>query len=692
MSLVNTIFLLAIKIPNTLLILKGVKFVFLTLIIICAISCNKTSSINGSNKTWGKEKIENHLKIASNRSIKKEIRLAHLDSVLEETKFLKKDTIKRSILSTVANSYYRLGELDTSYKINKEILRLSSSIDDSIGLGKSTYDLGLYYSSVDKLDSAYSYFFRSEKIYNTIGDELSAGEALLAMAITQKNVKDYVGSEANSVKAVQLLQKINNKRYLASAYNNLGTVSRRLGNFDEAINYYKISQDYRRELDNNSILLVGSLNNIGTVYTDKKYYAAAISHFNEALTYDSLQYNKPKTYARLLDNLAYAKYLSGDINTFPDLFFKALHIRDSVNDRLGSVTSNLRIARVYHDKGDTAHAKEYVYTAYQKAKQATYNDGILESLNLLMKVSPPQEGIAYGEEYIRISDSLQKEERAFQNKFARIRYETDTLEVEKEKATRTTKRLSFILLVFVILFLIVYIFIQRRSARKELEYQEGQQKSNEEIYGLMLAQQSKLEEGKHIEKLRISEELHDGILSRLFGIRLSLDSLNRKQGDDIAIKREAYLEELKELGQEIRQISHDLNDAKFTADTVFPDVLMNLLKEQCGPYSLSYDLISDPDINWEEISNAKKIHVYRIIQESLTNIKKHAKAENVTVIFEKIDSGIELTIEDDGIGMETSKVKSGIGLKNIKSRVTKIAGSYNFNSKIGDGTQIKISF
>ena len=72
----------------------------------------------------------------------------------------------------------------------------------------------------------------------------------------------------------------------------------------------------------------------------------------------------------------------------------------------------------------------------------------------------------------------------------------------------------------------IYIILAQRAKNKELKFAKQQQETNEEIYNLMLSQQDKVDEARALEKKRISEELHDGILGRLFGTRLSLDSLN----------------------------------------------------------------------------------------------------------------------------------------------------------------------
>lgn len=637
--------------------------------------------------------FEKYRRLVKNTSIKKSDRFKYVDSMVDYTRDLPRDTLMRKYFLDIATSYGNLDVEDSSYIYNHRALKLSSLINDSIGLAKSNYILGLHHLNNDVLDSAYSYFYNSEKLYDKIHNIKAGGYSALAMAITQKNVRDYVGAQESSIKAIRLFEKIDEKRYLASSYNNLAIVSKSLGEYESSIDYYKKVYEYREELKKGDKLLNSStLNNLGMVYMDMGDYPEAISNFKKGLLYDSLEIKKPKAYVRLIDNLGYAEYKNGDMDSFPDLLLEALNKSREENDRIAMVSSGVHLSEIYFENGNVELSKYYAENAYKTAKEITYNDGILGSLELLMDASDPNDGIAYGQEYIRISDSLQMQERAFQNKFARVRFETDQLEVAKNKATETSRRLIIIFSISVIIFLIGYILLQRRNNRKELEYQEGQQKANEEIFNLMLAQQGKVEEGKHLAKQRISEELHDGILSRLFGLRLSLDSLNNKHGKDVETLRSSYIDQLKDLGQEIRKISHDLNNETFTQDTLYPDVLKKLLKDQFEAQQVTYDFLYDHTINWDLISNSKKVHVYRIIQECLMNINKHANAQHITVTFKSLHDNVQLTIEDDGVGMDTGKARSGIGMKNIKSRVAQIAGSYKIISKMNLGTQIQISF
>jgi two-component system NarL family sensor kinase len=277
------------------------------------------------------------------------------------------------------------------------------------------------------------------------------------------------------------------------------------------------------------------------------------------------------------------------------------------------------------------------------------------------------------------------------NQFARIRFETDEIEKKNKEISKQKDLFIAISAVLVMFGIFVYIIRKQQERNKELKFSRAQQEKNEEIYNLMLSQQRKLEEGRQQEKKRISQELHDGVLSKLFGTRLNLDSLNMKNDQKAIQVRSKYIDELKSIEKEIRQISHDLNTEIYDSNLGYTEVISNLIASQALLGNLEYKFQSDSDISWETISNKVKIHLYRIIQEALQNINKHANAKNIRITFKKIEETLLVSITDDGVGFDSSKIKNGIGLKNIKSRVKEIGGKLQLNSAVGGGTNININ-
>ena len=236
----------------------------------------------------------------------------------------------------------------------------------------------------------------------------------------------------------------------------------------------------------------------------------------------------------------------------------------------------------------------------------------------------------------------------------------------------------------------MYIIKSQREKNKELQLQKQQQEANEEIYKLMLSQQEKIDEARSVEKNRISQEMHDGILGRLFGARLSLDSLNLVNTDEAKAKRSNYISELKNIEDDIRKVSHELN-SDFVNQSGYFNMVNNLVETQMTAYNIDYMFKVDSNINWDMLDNKIKIHLYRILQETMQNIYRHAKSTLVDIEFYLDKNKLNLKITDNGVGFDQTKTKNGIGLKNIKDRLKEINGFFNVTSQINKGTSIIIT-
>ena len=193
------------------------------------------------------------------------------------------------------------------------------------------------------------------------------------------------------------------------------------------------------------------------------------------------------------------------------------------------------------------------------------------------------------------------------------------------------------------------------------------------------------------ERVRISEELHDGVLARLFGIRMGMGFLD--MGDDLETKEQYdyYMKEMQGAEQEIRTLSHALKNDELSAKTDFPLLLKELLIEQARLGSFNHRFVNDPDVAWNQISEQIKINLYRIAQEALHNVIKYAGCQSVEVSIRKRDKQIEMKISDDGRGFVVKKKAKGIGIRNMKSRSKQIGAEFLIRSELNQGTTIEIN-
>ncbi|MFH6767763.1 sensor histidine kinase [Gaetbulibacter aquiaggeris] len=570
---------------------------------------------------------------------------------------------------------------------------LSKPNKDSLTIAIANYTIGELYRYSLVADSAYAYYHKAEKVFKRKNLQYQLAKTFYGIAVIQCNEKDFTGSEVTSIEALSLLDQLKETNDVNECksfiYNNLGLVFGELEQFNESILYYKKAIELKEKLNgNNKRTLDNSKNNLALSYKKSGQYDLAIASYSQILKDKNLIIERPDFYALVIDNYAHTLYLAKDLTELPDLFLKALKICDSIGANYNSIIINQHLAEYYYDIKNIDSAKYYAHKAKNIAENY-HNDELLTSLLLLSKIEEDSLAVLYYNKYIKLNDSLVKNERNVRNKFARIRFETKEIEQKNIQFAREKLWLTIISIILLISALLIYIIITQRSKNNELRFVQKQQEANEEIYNLMLSQQEKIEEARVLEKKNISQELHDGVLGRLFGTRLSLDSLNMAASEEAITTRAKYIQDLKKIEEDIRKVSHELN-ADFIGGSGFLDIIKTLLDSQTMAYKLNYEFNHDDAINWEDISNKKKIHLYRIIQESLHNIYKHANANYIKIGIRLKNNVILLSITDDGSGFDVNKAKSGIGLKNINSRVNEINGEIRINSKKGEGTTVEI--
>lgn len=628
----------------------------------------------------------------NNLSLKQRLELAQKASNLSSQLNIDTTTILNN--RNLSFLYLMLDDFEPFRKVNHENLELALKLKDTFVIAVANSNLGYYYLDRQQ-DSAYYYYFNALKSYSALNDIASQASILINLGKIQLIEKDYVGCEETAIQALKLLQKLpRTERNLERQwilYNRLGIVSTELKQFDKSIKYFDEAIQISEKMNHGDSNKYTAINNKANIFRKKGDFKRAIELYNEVLSQNNLFDEDPTFYPLILENIAITKFESKDTDytRMEQMLKTAYKLSDSLDDQITKLTVTLDLSKFYKGINQNDSALLYAQKSYSVSKERNNNDILLESMLILSDLKPGDEGKKYLNEHIKLSDSLLFKERAARNKFARIAFETDEIERENERITRERMWLMVLSGGLILTLILLYIIITQRSKNKELRLMQEQQKANEEIYNLMLTQQDKVEEARTNEKKRISQELHDGILGRLFGTRLSLDSLNFSEDKEAIKTRSNYISELKTIEEDIRKISHDLN-TDFVSGSGFMDILNELIDKQSKAYQFEYEFKHKDHINWEDVSNKTKINIYRIIQESLQNIYKHANAKTVKISFKPKNHVICLKISDDGKGFDIHKSKKGIGLKNISSRVSELNGKVNFNSEINQGTTITI--
>jgi len=674
---------------NQNLLKKYSQIVLLLFLILfgCTKKDNLYKSLNPS-----KDSLSIYLSLANDIDLSRKLKQEYNEKALTIILSEKDDSLNKVNLFKVANRYYNMNDLKSYGRISQLVVARSLNSNDSVNLAKGYSYLGDYYSSQSISDSAFLVYFKAEKIYKQVDDKINLAKTYLSKADLQFKESDLFESEITIFKALKILKDQKNvSDLLYQCYNLLGILYNEREEYNRALEFHNkalgILKD--RSIPSDLQLKATSFNNIGFVYLNMKNYKNAKLNFSEGIKQKNLFQESTSLYAMLLDNLAYSKIKLNEFEDIPKQFYVSLKIRDSLDLTSGIILNKIHLSEFYAIKKDTFQAIQLSKQALNLSKKSNKLRNTLEALKQLAVVDP-KNASEYSKEYIQLNDKLLKAERKMGEKFSRIEYETNEIKDQNSSLQEKNKTLVYVFSICTLLGLFFYVYKTQQAKNRELLFKQQQQIANEDIYNLMISQQNEIELTRIKEKKKVAQDLHDGVLGRMFGIRISLDSLDKLDESDAIAKRKKYLTELKNVEQDIREISHDLNREKSELINNFVSILSKLFEDQINTYSSKLITAFDPDIKWDLISNMVKINLYRIVQEGLQNCNKYAKADIIRVEFKNENSDLVLTIEDDGIGFNTNKTKNGIGLHNIEYRAKECKGTVTIKSAKGEGTILTI--
>ncbi|GAB3897140.1 sensor histidine kinase [Spirosoma agri] len=237
--------------------------------------------------------------------------------------------------------------------------------------------------------------------------------------------------------------------------------------------------------------------------------------------------------------------------------------------------------------------------------------------------------------------------------------------------------------VFIIIFVAYY---QQKQAKQLLALKELQEQHRRELMAATFR-------GQEEERRRLAEDLHDGIGTMLSVTKMSLNQLERQiEGDTIRMNLQITKTRLMidETMTNVRRISRDL--VPTTLERFGLIAALEELIDRASDHELQVHL-NCPE-HMDQLSPAIDLMLYRIAQELVNNAIRHARAHSVTVQLQFDNEAVRLSVLDDGVGFDfdavTENKLSGLGLRNIESRLSVVDGHATFDVAPGRGSQIHV--
>ena len=231
-------------------------------------------------------------------------------------------------------------------------------------------------------------------------------------------------------------------------------------------------------------------------------------------------------------------------------------------------------------------------------------------------------------------------------------------------------------------------FIRDITERKKAE--ENLKLMEQKILDQKIQEQKKISraiiQGQEEEKNRIGQELHDNINQILASAKIYL-SVAAKKNEVIKESLKYPMKLIDSSIEQIRLLSHkQVTPLKnINLEELVHELLDGLKKNKITKTDFTYSASN------EHLSDDLKLNIYRIIQEQLNNILKHADAKNVAILLKEQNNAVNIIITDDGKGFRVDSKRKGIGISNMLNRIESYNGKMEINSSPGHGCKINVA-
>lgn len=607
--------------------------------------------------------------------------------------------LKTNSDSVRARTYYRLANSWAA----TDTLKASSYLSKGKACSKNNaYNQALYYYSLGQLyfdtdiGKSEAAFMNADKALS----HFSTKEAFLYRALSWSNYaglqqrKDNYKITADLMlkKVIPLTEKSGDKFQMATNYMNLALIFTNTSQYEKAKGYYLKAIGLFKKLSSADAKLI---------YT---YLYAAKNHAY-------LQEYKPAKV--MLDN---ARSL---VSAYPEsmhyidyLIAEAVYFRTvkAYNKALESIGKGMVLAKKMgadYSLGTLRYQKYKTYTGlgdYKKAKltmlELMRTDTLSISLNALddydelsktyAQLGQMDSAYIWSKRRNRLSDSLHEsrlvaEIGGMEVKFRNAENRKKIAELNAANTRATLDASNSRLLAW--LFGAIGLFLLILLAMGYLFYR-GRKKTAAQREQIRITQA--MLQGQEEERSRVARDLHDGLGGLLAGIKINLS--------DFATGHKT-LADNKDLTSIIEKLDGSVKELRRIAHNMMPEMLLKLglessLRDLCAALSSKNLLI---DFQWLGISGRvsvqEELTIYRIIQELMANVIKHARARNILLQCAQNENTWLLTIEDDGIGFDAgaADTRQGLGLTNVRNRVAYMDGKMEILSgNSGRGTAINI--
>ncbi|MCA0931723.1 tetratricopeptide repeat protein [Lutimonas saemankumensis] len=574
------------------------------------------------------------------------------------------DSLQLLIFKRKSYFLYKLKMMDSAKVVSYKYKQLAQKLKDTAFISNSYKRLARIHSKQHQNDSSFIYhsdvigLLKSNKANM---DSVQIAQNLLNMAIILEESGNDAESMELSLEALELLKNFADSITKASLYNNLAIISKSESDYPEALYWYdKAIQT--TPVEKNRLLY---LSNVANVYRYLGDYDRSEELCRQVLDHDLIHKDGSER-IRVRANLAYSKWLRTKDVQYEKELLDLLDVSKKEGYLREQIEIHRKLAWLYAEL-NPEKGKYHSNKFYSLAREANKLDEQIEGLKILMKQAREDSGEykRYATRYIYLKDSLETSKKGLTHIFGKYKFDTQQnreelaslkmKELENELELRKSKQQNIIYIglgvISILGFIVVTVTIRNNYKREKVE----------EVYRT---------------ETRISKKLHDEVANDLYQVMNQMDKAESKQVH--------IIDNLEQIYQKTRDISRENNELNVEKD--FEESLADLFTAYKNE-NLNVITKGINQINWSEVDILKKRGLYRVLQELMTNMAKHSKADLVVLSFKKTNWKIEVIYKDNGVGCELAKNN---GLLNVENRIHSLNGKITLVSSTGKGFKASI--
>jgi signal transduction histidine kinase len=530
-------------------------------------------------------------------------------------------------------------------------------------------------------------------IAKTSKDKKSEADATFLKGLTSYFAGEYQQTLQFYLSAIQLFEAAKYPLGKAKVNNELGIFYRRQQQDSLALAVFKDAYELAYTLDEKGVMAT-AINNQGILAQDQADHNKAIEYFKQAQTiYVQVQDSIGVSYTMDYASVSYAAIRRYQLAT--ELQLKSLDIRLRFKDTNAAALSLYSLAEYESLQQHTTTSEKYWLQCIAIAEQIKYKDLAADCYKKLAALyassGQSQKAYEYHVKYSNLNEELFNEKRSKQINELQTKYETSQriqqIEILKKdndvKESRQRIMLIIFLSVVLLLGLTMYTYLSYLRSKKQKEIDDA-------IIVEKELRSKSIIEAEEKERLRIARDLHDGVAQTMTDAKMQLEHFMDQVPEDSKLNdslRNAF-DLIKDAANEVRAVSHSMvPNALLKSGLVAAvrDFVHRMGSEKLKINLVVHGLKNRLDENIETV-------VYRVLQELVNNIIKHADATEITIQLLHEQTELHIMVEDNGRGFDINTLgdKAGMGLKNITSRVEYLNGHVHFDSSIGNGTTVMI--